>query len=55
MVKNGIILLIKNLYALFKGITSKHDEDFCCLNCLHSYRTKDKNKEHEKVCKYHDY
>ena len=36
-------------------MTSKHDGDFYCLNCLHSYRTKDKLKEHENVCKYHDY
>ena len=36
-------------------MTSKHDGDFYCLNCLHSYRTKDKLKEHENICKYHDY
>ena len=30
-------------------------ETFCCLNCLHLYRAKDKLKEHENVCKDHDY
>ena len=32
MVKNGIILPKK--IALFYKITSKHDGDFYCLNCL---------------------
>ena len=32
-------------------ITSKHKCDFYCLNCLHSFRTKNKLKSHEKVCK----
>ena len=48
-------LAVKKLSALLRGITSKHDGDFYCLNCLHSYRTKDKLKEHENVCKDHDY
>ena len=34
-------LAIKKLSTLLRGITSKHDGDFYCLNCLHSYRTKD--------------
>ena len=29
--------------------------DFYCLNCLHSYSTKNKLKKHEKVCNDHDY
>ena len=41
--------------ALLRGITSNHVGDFYCLNCLHSYRTKDKLKKHENVCKNHDY
>ena len=45
----------KKLSALFKGITSKHDGDFYCLNCFHSYRTENKLKKHENVCKKHDY
>ena len=23
--------------ALLRGVTSKHDRDFCYLNCFHSY------------------
>ena len=40
---------------LFRGITSKHDEDFSCLNCFHSYTTEKKLKKHKKVCENHDY
>ena len=48
-------LAAKILSALLRGITSKHDGDFYCLNCLHLFRTKDKLEEHENVCKDHDY
>ena len=30
----------KKTPALLRGITSKHHGDFYCLNCLHSFRTK---------------
>ena len=46
---------MKKLSALLRGITSKHEGDFYCLNCFHSYKTKDKLKKHENVCKNHDY
>ena len=43
------------LYLAYnRRITSKNDGDFYCLNCLHSYRTKNKLKRHENVCKDHD-
>ena len=32
-------LAIKTLSAVLHGITSKHDGDFYCMNCLHSFRT----------------
>ena len=48
-------MLQKNLSALPRRIRSNHYGDFCCLNCLHLYRAKDKLKEHENVCKDHDY
>ena len=48
-------LAVKKLSALLRGITSKHDGDFYCLNCFHSYTTKNKLKQHENVCKNHDY
>ena len=48
-------LAVKNLSALLRGITSNHKGAFYCLNCLHSYNTKDKLKKYENVCKNHDY
>ena len=41
--------------ALLKGISSNHVGDFYCLNCFHSYRTKNKVKKHERVYNDHDY
>ena len=29
----------KSLSRLFRGIASNNHGDFCCLNCLHSFRT----------------
>ena len=37
---NWHYLAIKNISGLLRGITSNHNQDFYCLNCLHSYRTK---------------
>ena len=48
-------LAVKKLSALLKGITSKHKGDFYCLNCFHSYSTKEKLKKHRNVCENHDY
>ena len=48
-------LVVKNLSGLFKGITSNHYGDFYCLNCFHSYRTKNKLEQHKKICENHDY
>ena len=48
-------LAVKSLSALFRGITSNHQEDFYCLNCFHSYSTKEKLKNHKKVCENYDY
>ena len=33
-------LTVKSLSALLKGISSNHVGDLYCLNCFHSYRTK---------------
>ena len=41
--------------ALFRGITSKHDGEFYCLNCFHSHTTENKLKKPKNVCKNHDY
>ena len=35
-------LAVKKLSALLKEITSNHNGDFYCLNCFHTYRTKNK-------------
>ena len=48
-------LAVKSLFALFRGTTSNHKEDFYCLKCFHSYNTKEKLKKHKKVCENHDY
>ena len=48
-------LVVKNLSGLFKRITSNHYGDFYCLNCFHSYRTKNKLEAHKKICENHDY
>ena len=48
-------LAVKSLSALFRGITSKHEGDFDCLNCFLSDATENKLKKHKKVCENHDY
>ena len=48
-------LAVKELPALLRGITSKHYGDFYCLNCLHSFRTKNKLESHKTLCKNKDY
>ena len=48
-------LTVKNLPGLLRGITSSHKEDFYCLNCFRSYRTRNKLEAHKKICENHDY
>ena len=58
MISNGEnwhYLTVKNLSRLLRGITSNHDGDFYCLNCFHSYRTKNKLDAHKKICENHEY
>ena len=38
----------KKLPGLLRGITSTHKEDFYCLNCFRSYRTRNKLEAHKK-------
>ena len=52
---NWHYLAIKNIFGLLRGITSNHNGDFYCLNCLYSYRTKSNLKKREKICKNHDF
>ena len=37
-------LAVKSLSALLRGIASNNNGDFYCLNCFHSYSTKNKLK-----------
>ena len=53
--KKCYYLAVKSLYTLLREITSNHNEDFYCLNCVHSYSTNNKPKRHERVCNGHDY
>ena len=46
---------VKNLPGLLRGITSTHKEDFYCLNCFRSYRTRNKLEAHKKICENHNY
>ena len=53
MIPNGEkwhYLAVKKLSALLRGKTSKNYGDFYCLNCLHSFRTKNKLESPKIVC-----
>ena len=43
-------LVVKNLSGLLREVTSNHNGDFYCLNCFHSYSTKNKLEAHKKIC-----
>ena len=54
MISNGEnlhYLVVKKFISITTGITSNHKKDFYCLNCFHSYRTKNKLKAHKKYVK----
>ena len=58
MITNGEkwhYLVVKSLSGLITEITFNHKEDFYCLNCFHSYRTKNKLEAHKRICKNRDY
>ena len=40
---------------MLKGVTSKTHGYFYCLNFLHSFRTENKLKSNEKVCRNKDF
>ena len=44
-------LALKKLSELLHRMISKNKGDFYFLNCLYSFRTENKLKSHEKVCK----
>ena len=45
----------KSLPKLFRGITANHNGGFYCLSCLHSFRTDNALKEHERLCNNNEY
>ena len=47
--KNGIIS------GLLRGISPILSDKFYCLNCLHSFRTKNKLESHKKLCENKDF
>ena len=53
--ENWHYLAVKSVSKLLNGITSKRNWDFYCINCFHSYRTKNKFIRHERICKDHDF
>ena len=57
MVPNGVGLhyfSVKKLSAILRGITCNHHGYFYRLNCLHSFKTKNKHESHKKVCENKD-
>ena len=46
---------IKKLSVLLWGVFLKHDGNFYCLNCLHSFKTKSKLKSYRKECENKDF
>ena len=52
---NWHYLTIKNMSRLTRGVTSNHHGDFFCRNCMHSYRTENALKRHERLCHNHDH
>ena len=54
-VENWHYLTVKSISALIRAIMSNNNGDFYCLNCFHSYRTKERLKKHERLCGKNDY
>ena len=52
---NGFNRPIRSLSRSFRGITANNNGDFYCLGCLHSFRTDNALKRHERLCDNNDY
>ena len=44
-------IAVKILSVFLRGIMSKHNGDYYCLNCFNLFRTKGRLKSHIKVCR----
>ena len=53
--ENWHYLAVKKISRLFRGITSNNNGELYCLNCMHSFRTDNALKKHERLCDNHDY
>ena len=53
--KKWSYLAVKSLSALFRGITSKNEGDFYCLNCFSPCRTENELEKDKRLCENHDY
>ena len=47
-------LAVTNWYALLQRILSNHKEDLDCLNCINSYTSQNKLKNHEEIFNNYD-
>ena len=52
---NWHYLAVRSISGLLRGIKSRHNGDFYCLNYFHSYTTENKIRKHEKICNDHDF
>ena len=52
---NWHYLAVKRIPGLLRGITSRHNGNFYCLNCFHLYTNENKLRKHEKICNDHDF
>ena len=43
-------IAVNKVSALLRGISTKYDGDFHCLNCLPTCRANNKYESHKKVC-----
>ena len=46
---------VTRLSGLLRGVTGNNNDDFYCLNCFHSYRTKNKLEARKKIYENHDH
>ena len=52
---NWHYVAVKSVSRLCRGVTSNHNGDFYCRNCLHPYRTDNSLKKHERLSNHHDH
>ena len=52
---DGFHCRVRSLSKLFRGITANNNGDFYCFGCLHSFRTDNALKRHDKLCGNNDY